>query len=1149
MLSIPFLFLLAPGFVAAPADAQNTSLPMHSGYENDLRGEIIDYESALPEAGSALLVHSLDSSASIAWQAPGVPPDFDAEQVALVWLFGMDVNPEAHSFRLLLEGVELLTFTNPQASPRDPWEVIGEDGVRLRFHPTRSDRHGDVFGFAVLYLPRARFKSGTALRFEVVGESAGSPIWYMTFCHAPRSGALLSTPNALRRGSPSGEPASKVPRSDHEARWQPVNLDVVHLGEPTPALIRTSWGIESQVVLRLGANLFELPHAEVGTDVRERVSLRAEDGTNYALDCVVAPVRQWSLYLVQHTHTDLGYTRPQTEILPDHLRYIDYALDYCDLTDDYPDDARFRWTCEAAWPVREYLHYRPAAQIERLRRRIAEGRIELTAMFANLSELIDERGCAASLEPLREMRRHGLPVMSAMQDDVNGIAWCYADLLPELGVRFLNMGEHGHRALIPFDVPTAFWWESPSGSRLLAWRPDHYNTGNFWGIHSGRMPTIEPALFRYLADLESKAYPMDQVAVQYSGVFLDNAPPGIVANVFIREWNERFVWPRLRSATVSELPRLIEEEHGTELPVHRAAWPDWWSDGIGSAPRELAAARVTQDALTATEGLLVMASMNGASVANHLLQRVDHAREQLVIYGEHTYGAAESVSDPGAENSRVQWAEKAAFVWDAVKETAMLKEAAFGLAQGAWPRSDVPTITLVNTLGWARSGLARVFIDKELLSADQDFRVVDNRGLEVPAQLWKAQHDGNWWALQVTDVPSFGWRSYRLEVLGDGSRSEPASPETGVLENRHYRLHVGPKRGGVISLYDKELDRELVDPHAEWGFGQLIHEQLGNRWQVERQRLNDFQRHGLGPLRLAPGVTGPLWRSVFLRGGAAIAPGEQGVEIEVRLYEHEKEVEFRYRLRKRAETEPEGLYAAFPFALADFQLVYETIGGIADPEQDLLPRTSSDWQAAQRFVTLTNADTRITLSSPEILLHQFGGLHLGRFQDHARVEQPHVYSWLLNNYWVTNFLANQDGELFWSQAITSGPAGGEPAGDDQARNHTASTRFGWNHQVPFLARVLPPGRVAAELPSPLSLVTLSGADVVLVGARLTAAGRSLLQVRECAGVGGALQVLDSQGHPQRLILADALGDPLAPGSAASDTIPVRALDTIHLLIQ
>lgn len=70
--------------------------------------------------------------------------------------------------------------------------------------------------------------------------------------------------------------------------------------------------------------------------------------------------RDWTIYLVQHTHTDIGYTKPQTEILSEHLRYIDYAIDYSDLTKDYPDDARFRWTCEAAWAVSEYIKVRPA---------------------------------------------------------------------------------------------------------------------------------------------------------------------------------------------------------------------------------------------------------------------------------------------------------------------------------------------------------------------------------------------------------------------------------------------------------------------------------------------------------------------------------------------------------------------------------------------------------------------------------------------------------------------------------------------------------------------------------------------------------------------------------------------------------------------
>ena len=35
--------------------------------------------------------------------------------------------------------------------------------------------------------------------------------------------------------------------------------------------------------------------------------------------------------------------------------------------------------------------------------------------------------------------------------------------------------------------------------------------------------------------------------------------------------------------------------------------------------------------------------------------------ENLLFYDEHTFGAAESIWNPGCENSQVQWAEKTFF--------------------------------------------------------------------------------------------------------------------------------------------------------------------------------------------------------------------------------------------------------------------------------------------------------------------------------------------------------------------------------------------------------------------------------------------------------------------------------------------------------
>ena len=175
----------------------------------------------------------------------------------------------------------------------------------------------------------------------------------------------------------------------------------------------------------------------------------------------VKPVRHWQMNMVQHTHTDIGYTRSQMEILAEQLRYIDYALDYCDATDNYPDFAKFRWTCEIAWAVSEYLKCRPVEQIARLKQRVKEGRIELATMFLNFDELPDEQTLAASLYPIKQFRENGMRAEVAMQDDVNGIGWCFSEYFADAGVKYVNMGTHGHRALICFDKPTVFWWESP----------------------------------------------------------------------------------------------------------------------------------------------------------------------------------------------------------------------------------------------------------------------------------------------------------------------------------------------------------------------------------------------------------------------------------------------------------------------------------------------------------------------------------------------------------------------------------------------------------------------------------------------------------------------------------------------------------------
>jgi alpha-mannosidase len=831
---------------------------------------------------------------------------------------------------------------------------------------------------------------------------------------------------------------------------------------------------------------FEVSPLAAPTEVAVRIETPA-DGQNFG-PFKLEPPRRWTVHLAQHTHTDIGYTRPQTEILSEHIRYIDYALDYCDLTDAYPEEARFRWTCETSWAVREYLKSRPAPQVDRLKKRVAEGRIEICGLMLNMSEIAGESSLAALLRPLRMMKdEFGITVRTAMQNDVNGAGWCLPDYFSEIGIRYLTMGINQTRSILPFNQPTPFWWESPSGRRVLAYRADHYHLGNFWHIHDGKVKTFQPGLEKYLLSLQERGYPFDRAGVQFSGYHTDNSPPSTIACDLVKAWNEQYAWPHLRLATAREFLAWVEKEHGAKLPVHRQAWPDWWTDGFGSAARETAAARETESAMQVSKGLLAIASTLGASISPGTLQRAAAIEDNLLFYQEHTYGAAESISDPLAENAQVQWGEKASYVWSAVKDSNLLREEAFGLVQDFLPRATVPTLAVFNTLNWTRSGLVRVFIDHQILPPDREFRILDGEQ-PVAAQAMERRAEGTYWALWVREVPPLGYRVLRIESSSQPRAKEVAGTNSFELGNAYYKLTLDAERGAVSSLVDVESGTELADSQSPWGLGQLVYETM----PVKREmKPGVFRRTTLRNVKAMPGANGPIWKSLLLTAELDGCATNRGVRAEIRLYELEKRVELHFDLRKLPVPTPESVYVALPFQSRNWKMLYEAQGGCAVPGKDQIPGSSSDWQTLQSFISLGSDSGQIILGSEQAPLVQLGDFNLGKWQPVTQIAKPHIYSWVMNNYWFTNFRTEQEGEFKWHYYLTS----------TKDTSRKAATRFGWGSRIPLAVRVLPPaGAGAGALPQSLSSITINAPNILLVEARPMSNGEGIfLHLRETEG--------------------------------------------------
>jgi len=198
--------------------------------------------------------------------------------------------------------------------------------------------------------------------------------------------------------------------------------------------------------------------------------------------------------------------------------------------------------------------------------------------------------------------------------------------------------------------------------------------------------------------------------------------------------------------------------------------------------------------------------------------------------------------------------------------------------------------------------------------------------------------------------------------------------------------------------------------------------------------------------------------------------------------------------------DPEALYVAFPFSFPDSRIIFETIGGtLAQGEQ--LPGSSTDWNAAHNFVAVRGKNGQVVIVSDEVPLWQFSDFNAGKYDRIPQKGKPWLYSWVMNNYWWTNWRVYQEGSYSWSYQITSG----------SDTTNTFAAKFARNQRNPFPARTylaVPTG--AGHIKSPVfEALKISGDEnALLVNCRPAFSDEAtvFLRFREIEGLPAEIQI-------------------------------------------
>jgi len=741
-----------------------------------------------------------------------------------------------------------------------------------------------------------------------------------------------------------------------------------------------------------------------------------------------------TLYLVHHSHTDLGFTHEQPVALDLHAQFIDQAIEECERTADFPRGSALKWTCEAVYPVLHWLRNRPGRQIQRFAKLARAGRIEVTGMFAVMCQCLPQEALYRQFQWVEELRRDlQLTIRSALQCDINGQHWGLVDALLDCGFDAFGMAinENVGRAAFQSQRPNGFHWEGPSGRRILAWNGLHYNANAYFGIPDD----IERAaheLPRFLNWLAGRGYPHPFCLFQVTcNGFVDNGPVDPRLAPFVRRWNAEGRMPRMEIVTLGEFFDRLRREPPERLPAHRGEWTDYWNFGAASTAYETALNRRTYHRLA--EGELALAFLGGKTSRQKELRE---AWENALLFDEHTWGADTSVVYPFGQAARSQLNQKLNFAYRARSLAQLVRlEAIDRIAHSL--KTKESGLLVFNPLPWEREervefpenwqfrnpwqppGAAATVSHVQALDRNEGS---EQSGLGAAALLQSAP----------LKIPALGYRFFPFETLGSAPSVAPKGRISLSAENRWLKVAFDPERGGLKKFYDTTRGKEWVDRRHDLAFGGYVHETIppsrrkgagyGGRMRIfQESDWSRFMAYGGWNARWPArrrGISRVLQsRRTHLPGGVRLyqkcsAPGTRCVEYELTLLDSQPWADWRVTIDKTWDIAPEACYVAFPLALRGGWPRYQTAGGAVRPHIDQLPGCNQDFHTAQEWADFSNPESGFTITTIDAPIVMFGGFQIGRLFDGPRPAiSPLILSLPMTNYYHVNYAGAQTGRV------------------------------------------------------------------------------------------------------------------------------------------
>jgi len=720
--------------------------------------------------------------------------------------------------------------------------------------------------------------------------------------------------------------------------------------------------------------------------------------------------RQWKIHLIPHTHLDIGYTHTQDEVLKIQYQHLEKAMDIIEQNTSKPEPTQFKWNPEITWAIDTWVDEAGPEQVNRFIRLVQNGSIGLDALYGNLlTGLCRPNELLASFRAMKKLEAlTGTKIDSAMITDVPGWNHGLVDALSMNGVKYLSAGTNrsdriGHILNAFADRP--FYWTSANGQhKVLTWV---HGKGYSW-FHTGMYneknlsKKLTPRrMTSYLKQLESTGYPYNTIIIRYN-VGADNGPPDENLSTIATQWNQKHLHMQLHLSTTSQAMTDFEAQYGDQLPTLKGDITPYWEDGAASTARETA---ITRDASERLEQIDVLIEMTNKPMTG---SAVNDAYKNILLYNEHTWGAYNSISKPDHNFAKSQWAWKKDRALLGAKQTyGLLDQLSDGQHLAPKSYDDLLSskvgevadgkITIINTHNWSVSQVITLNTSKS--------GIVDNNGQPLISQKLNTGE----LAIIVHDVPKKSQVTYTL-IDEPFDRSNHYNNNDGLtLGNKEISLIFDPVDCSLKRL--SYANKEMIKPSDNEKFNQFIF--ASGKWGTRKHKHNptntDFKLLEDGPVITKLQIQSSAYKTNQLTTTITIN------QLNERIY-------LENLLDRPIQRKKEGLHFEFPFNLPNGHVTYDTAYGHGVVDKDQLDGSNKNFITATRWVDVSDDTYGVSCALLDAPMFKSGPL----VHDPIRSGNPDmcgwkrktvyngtIYSYVMNNYWMTNYKADQPGKTLF----------------------------------------------------------------------------------------------------------------------------------------